>query len=345
MKTSQPPRALLIAIASLALGFGHSSGQPTASAPVGCMSYSVTSGATRAFGLPLLELSTLTGIASTVTSNTIGVTGVNWTANQFTSGGAVYFATVRTGSQAGRTLLVLGNTANTLTLDVEDTPLNTAGFVVTPGVDTFDLFQGDTLGSLFGTTADGSGNLPSGLKAGTSTSNADSIQLYNGSAFLRYYFSTTTGTWILNGSTTNQNGLILYPDDGMLFTRRGATGSLTFQGRVPSTKQLTKAPGGTTSVISLRFPTSTTLGNLNFGVPGTWITGSSSSVADNVSIWSGSTWTVYYKNTSNQWRRSSGSSADQTNLAIPAGTSIRITKRGTATGSTSFLGQTLPYGL
>jgi hypothetical protein len=307
------------------------------------MTYPLTFGTTSSFGVPLLDLPTLTGFASSVTSNTIGAANVNWTPNQFVNGGAVYFVAIRTGAQAGRTLLVIGNTSNTLTLDVEDTPLNTAGFAVAAGADTIELFQGDNLGSLFGSTADANGFLSSGLKGGTSTRNADGVQLFDGTAFVTYFFNTTVGTWVLNGGTTNQNGLILYPDDGMLITRRGPSGNLTILGRVPSTRLLTKFPGGTTSVVAIRFPADTTLGGLNFGAPGTWLAGSNANVADTVSLWTGSKWETYFKNLSNQWIKANGSNADQSATVIRTGSSIRIVKKGSTTGSATYFSQALPY--
>ena len=335
---------LITAAVTLSWGVATSSAASASSLPVGCLTYAVTSGATRAFSIPLLDFPTITTTATGVTTDTLTVANANWTPNQFASG-AVYFAAVRTGPQAGRTLLVVGNTSNALTLDVEDAPLNSSGFAVTAGTDTFELFQGDTLGSLFGTTVDASGFLPSGLKGGTSTSNADRIQLFEGTTASSYFFNTTAGAWVLvNGGTTSRNGLILYPDDGMLLTRRGPTGSLTMVGRAPDTRLLTKFPGGSTTTSALRFPSDTTLGSLNFGAPGTWITGASSSVADTVSHWNGSRWNTYYKNASNQWIRTSGGS-DQSALVISAGTSIRINKKGTGTGASAFLGQELPYGL
>ena len=347
MRTSSARfRAPLTALGLLSLACTHSFGQSNASVPVGCMTYPLTSGTTISFGVPVLRLPALTSAVATVASNTLGVSESAWTPNQFVSGGSVYFAAIRTGAQAGRTLLVLGNTADTLSLDTEDTPLDAAGFAVSAGDDSFELFQGDTLGSLFGSTADAAGYLTSGLKGGTSTSTADSIQLFVGTGFVTYFFNTTTGCWVMvNGGSTNRNGLILYPDDGMLLKRRGPNGTLTFAGRVPATRLLTKVPGGTTSITAIRFPADTTLGGLNFGSPGTWIAASSSSNADTVGVWTGSKWDTYYKNLSDRWIKTNGGSADQSALVIRSGTCIRITKKGAATGSASFLGQALPYGL
>ena len=334
----------LVALLLLSLASGNGSAQPTGAVPTACMTYHLVSGVKTSFGVPLLELPVLTGIASTVTSNTISVTNVSWTQDQFATG-AVYFVTIRTGAQAGRTLRVTGNNADTLTLDIEDTPLNTAGFTVAAGTDTIELFQGDTLSTLFGSTADASGKLSSGLIGGTGASTADNVQLYDGTGFVTYFFNTTSGHWAKSGGgSTNQNGLVLFPDDGMLILRRGATVDLNFLGRVPATRLLTKFPGGTTSVVSIRFPADTTLGTLNFGAPGTWITASSASAADNVAIWSGSKWDNYFKNTSNLWVKASGNSTDQSATVVKAGSAIRVIKRGTATGAAAYLGQSLPYG-
>lgn len=308
------------------------------------MTYPVVSGATSSFGVPLLDLPIHTSFPSAVTSNTLSVTSAGWTPNQFVTGGP-YLVAIRTGAQAGRTLLVTGNTANTLTLDVEDTPLDVAGFAVSAAADSFELFRGDTLATLFGSAADAGGSLPSGVKGGTSTSNADNVRIFNGSAFVTYFFNTTLGTWVQSGSSVNRNGFILYPDDGLLIVRRGTTGNLTFLGRVPSTRLLTKFPGGTTTVTAVRFPADTTLGGLNFSAPGAWIAGSSANSADTVSVWTGSTWRVYYKNLSNQWVRSNGGGGNQSGLVIPKGSSIRVVKRGTGSGAQSYFSQALPYGL
>jgi len=310
------------------------------------MTYPVVNGATISFGMPLVNPPVFAGFASTVNPASIVVTNGTWTANQFITPGKHYFVLIKTGLQAGRTLLVVGNTADTLTLDVEDTNLNAAGFAVAAGIDTFALFEGNSLGALFGTVADAGGILTSGLKGGTTSSTADRVQVYNGTAFIGYFFNTTLGYWVLtSGGTTNQNGFILYPDDGMLITRRGVTGNLTMFGRVPATKLLTKFPGGSTNVVTVRFPVNTTLGGLNFGAPGTWLNGSSASAADTVGLWNGSNWVLYYKNASNVWVKNHGGSTDQSATAIPAGRAIQILKRGTATGVASFFSQSLPYGL
>lgn len=346
MSPSYYSSTLLAGFALLSLSISQSPAAPTAAQPVGCLTYPVANGTITAFGVPVLDLQKFTGFAATVTTNVITVSSVTWTANQYVTAGP-HFVTIRSGQQAGRTLRVTANGTNTLTVDTEDTALNTSGFAFAANTDSFELYAGDTLGTLFGSTADGSGNLPSGIKGGTSTATADNLYIPAGAVWTTYYFNTTLGFWVLDGGSTTQNGVILYPDDGFLIFRNGATGNLSFVGRVPNSKLLSKFPGGTQNTIALRFPADTTLANLNFGAPGTWITGASDATADTVSVWnsSGYYWQSYFKNASNQWIEVGGDGSDQSFLTIPMGKSILIDKKGTGTGAASFLGQTLPYGL
>jgi uncharacterized protein (TIGR02597 family) len=335
-------RPLLALTASLFVA-GSSFAQTATTVPVGFMTYTLTNGALTPLGVPLLHAPVFTGLATGVTSTTLTATGVTWTPDQFITAGTPFFVTIRTGAQTGRTLLVSGNTATTLTLDTEDTPLDASGFVVAAN-DSFELYQGDTLASMFGSTADGGGNLSSGIKGASSPLFADGIQIWNGARFVNYFFNTNLGHWVMaGGGTVNQNGVLLYPDDGLQISRRGATTTLTIVGRVPATPLMTKFVGGSVTITAIRFPTDTTLGALNFSGPGAWLTGNSPLFADTVNIWNGVRWVPYFKNNSAQWIQVGGDGNDKSATVIPAGSAIQISKRGTGTGSSSFYSQTLPY--
>lgn len=346
MKTTHSRILSTLTVLSLTALLTGANAQTAKTVPVGFMTYTLTTGTTSSFGVPLMDVTTFSGLISVAGSNTITATGVAWVTNQFATAGSPYFVTIKTGAQAGRTLLVTANDATTLTLDIEDTGLNAAGFAVIASTDTFELFQGETLGTLFGTAADGGGILTSGLKGAASPIFADGVQVYNGTRFVTYFFNTTVGNWVMvNGGSTSQNGFVLYPDDGLLITRRGPTASLTVLGRVPSTGLLTKLPGGTTTAVSVRFPTDTTLGGLSFAGPGTWLSGASPIFADTLSLWNGTKWVPYFKNGSNQWIKVNGDGLDQSATVIPAGSAVQIIKRGSATGSATFFSQALPYAL
>ena len=311
------------------------------------MSLPLTLNQTTAIGLPLLETATFSGPVGSFTTNTITVSGATWTLGQFATPGSPFMVTIRTGLQAGRTLLVIGNTTDTLTLQTNGTGLDAASFSIVTGAtsDTFELFPGETLGTLFGTVAT-SGVLPSGIQGGGNSVLADGVQIYNGVKFVTYFFNTTLSKWVMvNGGTADQKDTILYPDDGLLIARRGPTSSLTLLGRVPDTKLLTELPNGSTNAVSVRFPTDTTLAGLIFSGPGSWTMGNSV-VADTVNLWNGIKWVPYYKNAGGVWNMVNGGSFDQGATTIPAGSAILILKRGTAnSGAATFLSQALPYSV
>jgi len=343
MKTIHSRILSALAILSTAILPPGANAQTATTVPVGFMTYPLTNGVTSAIGIPLLDTPVFSGVISAASATTITATGVSWSNNQFASPGSPYFVTIKTGAQAGRTLLVTANTASSVTIDVEDTPLDSAGFAVVSSSDAFDLFPGETLGSLFGTVAT-SGVLPSGIQGGASAFSADGVQVYNGTRFVTYFFNTTLGNWVMiNGGSTNQNGFVLYPDEGLLILRRGPSTTLTVLGRVPSTALLTKLPGGTGNAVAIRFPTDTTLGGLNFTGPGVWITGANAFLADTIGLFNGTRWVSYFKNGGAQWIQVNGNGTDQSGVVIPAGGVIQVLKRGSATGSASFYTQALPY--
>ena len=346
MKTIHSRILSALAILSTAILLPGANAQTASTVPVGFISTTLAPNTTSPFGVPLQDVSVFAGSTSQVTANTFTVAGVNWTVGQFAAIGAPHFVTITSGAQTGRTLLVTANTATTLTVDVGDTDLNAAGFTAVAG-NSVDLVQGDTLGSFFGTTAN-AGVLPSGLQGAGSLLAADTVQIYNGLKFVAYFFNTTVGNWVVqNGGTANQNDTVLFPDRGLLISRKQPTSAtLTLIGRVPSTGLLTKVPGNTNNVISLRFPTDSTLGALAFSGPGTWNKGTSVLNADTVQIWNGLKWVAYFQSSAtNQWLKQSGDGSDQSGLVIPVGTAILIGKKAGGVGSTTFYSQALPYSV
>jgi len=316
--------------------------------PAGFMPYTLAQNATASVGFPLTETPAFVGPVLSFTTNAIQAGGVAWTPGQFAVAGAPYFVAITSGQQVGRILPVTTNTTDTLTLDTGDTGLDASGFTLVTGAtaDTFELFAGYTLGTFFGTTAI-SGVLPSGIQGGTSAFTADGVQIYNGVKFVTFFFNTTVNAWtMVNGGTTDQTNTILPPGQGLLITRRGPTATLWLAGRVPSTSLLTKLPNASTTAVSVRFPTDTTLAGLAFSGPGTWIQSNSIFTADSVNLWNGIKWVPYFKNTGGVWNVLNGGTADQGATVIPAGTAVLIIKRGTTnSGPSTFFSEALPYSL
>ena len=193
------------------------------SVPEGTLTYTVNgSGASNYFSAPFSSDPVYSDAVSTLSSSNGSTTDTINVANASAFTGTLanleqpassvpYFVKFLTGYQAGRVLLVKANTATSLTLDITDhtsqsVPLDATGFTVSTGgniplsgggnapADTFEVFTGETLASLFGSTTQ-----TLILNPGSSAFAADVVGLYNPSLsrFVSYYFnnSTNAGFW------------------------------------------------------------------------------------------------------------------------------------------------------
>jgi uncharacterized protein (TIGR02597 family) len=340
-----------IALATSAIS-ANAESATVATVPEGMITFSLASGSTTYLSLPLTNNVTYSGSVTAVTTNTISVgdTPAPFTTSLATAG-APYFVKFLSGNEIGRVVLITANTTSSLTLDMTDhsaqtVSLTTSGFNVQVG-DTFEIFPGDTLASVFGNN---STQNPLLLNGSTSVFTADSVSIYN-SASLRwqtYYFNTTNGCWELNGSTVNANNTILYPYQGFSILRRTneTTVSLVLSGRVAEVPVLTKTTGSNAGLYtSTGYTTDMTLSQLQFGP--NWVQGTSAFTADTVSVWNASQnrFNTYYQMPDSTWRQSNNATTDQSSLVVSAGSCIGILQRGTVSGTTSYLSSTLPYSL
>lgn len=331
---------------------------PINTVPEGITTYSIA--ATRAgqnltsyFSAPLATDPVYTGAVATVTSNTImvGDTPPPWTANQLSS--SPYFVKMLSGLQTGRILQVTGNTTTTLTLDITDNSLQSVsltatGFAVAAG-DTFEVFPGDTLATLFGLNTAQS---PLVLTAGTPAT-ADSVGVYSPTAgrFLTYYFDSTLGYWKQIDVAGNANNAVVRPYAAFLITRRPSEPALSFvlTGRVAEVNRLIKVPGGNQVIYdSTGFAVDTPLSSLQLS---NWLQAPTTSPtvnnADTVSVWNSSAnrLDTYFQLSDSTWRKVGGGSTNESSFVISAGESVCFLKRAAVSGATSFLGSTLPYTL
>jgi uncharacterized protein (TIGR02597 family) len=357
--------------AAIALAFSAACAQAQTTSlntsPEGVVTYSlpatvVAQNTTSYFSAPLSSDPVYTGAVSTtvaVTANTIAVDDnpapfVN-TPNgtqlaNLATPSAPYFVKFLSGLQSGRVLLVTANTASSLTLDTTDhsiqtVALTTSSFSVAAG-DTFEVFPGDTLGSLFGTNPSQSQFV---LKGGTSSLFSDTVSFYSPFLirFQAYFFNTTAGFWEMSGTSTNANNTIIYPYSTFGITRRSSEPAVSFtlMGRVPEVNRLIKTVGSNSVVYdSTGYPVDMALSQLHLG---NWTTGTSSIFADTLSVWDPALlrFDTYFQMSDSSWRRSGAGTTDQRNFVIPAGTTVLFVKRGTANGSTSYLQAPLPYTL
>jgi len=334
--------------------------QNATTTPVGAMTYTFNATATvttTTMSIPLMAPPVYSGKVSSLTPNSITVTGAAWVAGAYAAAAQPYFVVIKSGSQAGRMLKVTANTSDTLTLDTSDnstqaTALDFSGWALAAGAsgDSFELIPGDTLATIFG---DNSGQNPLLFVGGSSTLNADSISIFNKSTGLwdAFYFHQTAGNWRKKGdNVTNQNNTVVYPEAGFMITRRSgrpAAGPLTITGTVPTVAPITKFSGTSqATATSSRFPVDCTIANLRYSH---WTKGTSTLNSDVLNVFNPTTgmWDAYYQLSSNsQWRKRGDNVTDYSNFSIQAGSAITITKRGALTNTQSLVSSTqMPYAL
>jgi uncharacterized protein (TIGR02597 family) len=323
-----------------------------ASVPQGMITFTLKHGSTNYLSLPLTKNTTYTSAVTAVTSNTINVgdTPAPFTTSLATAA-SPYFVKFLSGNQMGRVLLITANTAGSLTLDTTDhtsgSPvfLTTTGFHVQVG-DTFEIFPGDTLASVFGA---GTTQSPLLLAGGTGPRVSDTVSLFTtvSAPTMTYYFNTNAGYWRQQGTTANANNTIIYPYSALTIERLVAhpDTTLVLGGRVTPVPAETKVVGNGAIYTSTHYATDVKLSQLRFG--SNWVTGASSTSADTISVWNAgvNSFDTYYQTADSTWRKDSDAVTDQSNLAIAAGTVTTITKRQMVTGAAAFLQSQLPYSL
>ncbi|MGH8047337.1 MAG: TIGR02597 family protein [Chthoniobacterales bacterium] len=342
------PKYSVLAAALLAFGMSFSQAQTTiSSAPEGFMNFVIPAGSlvtpsVYMFSLPLTAAPPTNLVGQTagritgVTAATITNSSAGWTAGALSQAATPYFIRITSGTAIGRTLAISTTAANTVTVvtvDNQGTPLNGLGIVAG---DSYEIFPADTLSSLFG----------SAVLGGTSTADADVVRLQNGANWLEYYYDTGAAQWRLNSIATSQNNVIIRPDAGIIFYRRGATPlTLTLTGRVPTTDlQTVVNEVGPTFVGG--FPVDTPLGQSDFRMMPTWINNTgNAATADKINVFLSGVWNSYnYNQTAGQWRNGSVPVNMDSLVTIPAGTPV-IIDSPTGSPGLKVWKRTLPYSL
>jgi uncharacterized protein (TIGR02597 family) len=317
------------------------------------ISLSAPEGATTYLSLPLAADAIFTGAVGSVQSNVILVsTPANPFATSLCTAGSPYFVRFLSGSEMGRTLLITGNTASSLTLDVTDSgsasvSLQTTNFAVAPG-DLFEIYPGDTFASVFGANTPQN---PLALTGASSLGAADWVNVPNpaGSGWQIYFFNTSLGYWVLQGTTTNANNTVIPQKMAIAISRRGGVGpaaSLLRIGRVPSVAPLIKVQGSNAvSYVATACPVGESLSQLNLGP--NWVMGPTPATANQVGIWSSTlrTFVSYDQLADTTWRQVGNATQDQSGVVVPAGSCISLVQHASATGGSSFLAPALPYRL
>lgn len=299
--------------------------------------------------LPLINPPVYSAGINAWTTTTLSVAGTPWTSEQFATAGSPYFVEITSGLQAGRFLLITDNTANTLTLDINDhtnqsTGLDASLFSVAQN-DNFRIVPGETLASFLG---DNSADNPLLIRGGTSAfgTTVDTVGTYhpNVNTEFDYYFNTSSNAWTSTTQIGNQNGVVLAPDSVINLNRRKNAPAVTimFIGNVPDVAPLTKVTSTAVVYGSTRLPIDMTLASLNFS---NWTKSNSQFSADSVSIWNSSLnlFLSYYQGADSNWHLIGDPTlANQNSVALPGGTGLQIKKRANVSGSGSYISQPLP---
>lgn len=326
--------------------------------PQGFMDISIASGSVTSpiissFSLPLLNpASTNTagftgqsaGVITGVSSNAISNTNAAWTAGSLSTATVPYFLQITSGAAAGYLFQISPTTSNTATVATlvnNSVDLTTLG--ITPGTDTYQLVQGDTLSTLFGTgTTNGASNTVLGA---ANAGGADVVEISTGGGYMDYYYNTTVGQWRQGSFPINRNNIVIPPNAGINYTRKAPTTlALTILGTVPSTPYKTFVQTSGACLIADNYPVDRTLSSFGFETMPGWVTGTAQiNSVDTVSVLTGGGWYTYYYNSSlGQWRQGA-LPFNRSTTVIPAGAAIQIKKSGS--GATVVFSETLPYAL
>jgi hypothetical protein len=168
----------------------------------------------------LLQASAVNGITSghisAVAPKAVWVTSAGWTTNQLSS--SQTYLLVKSGNLEGLMLRITSNTADSANVDTQGVDLVKEGL---SAGNSFQLVEGDTLLSLFGTAAHG---VIGGTSKDFSRRKTDRVSLRDASGLVRtYYFNTTFQQWRRLGSNADQGLVPISPYAGAFYARIGRT--------------------------------------------------------------------------------------------------------------------------
>jgi uncharacterized protein (TIGR02597 family) len=279
-------------------------------------------------GLGLTRSVEYQGSAEAVGTNTLVDNEATWTDNQFNGANGTYFVEVTSGAAAGTTYDISGTTAATKAIT---TAQNLAGGVAAGA--SFKIRKHWTIASVFGAANEG------GLQGGSSSS-ADQVLLYNGTGYDTYFYSTggLTGVgWRKNGAgATDQGATVIYPDDGIITIRKqSALAKVVVMGAVKTGQTSSPVQPGL-NLLGNVYAANMTLADsgLYTGNAATGVAPGSSSTADQVLLFNGTSYdTYFYSNgglTGTGWRKNGSGATDFGSQSIPVGTALIIQRKNAA---------------
>jgi hypothetical protein len=203
--------------------------------------------------------------------------------------------------------------------------------------DSFKISPCDTLSSFLGTPA------TTAVLGNGTAAKADSVILTTNGVSQSYYYSSNLTRWTRDAAgLADSSNVPIRPDAGIQYSRLGNTPlSLTVIGKAPTMARKAPVKNSGVTCLATFFPHNATLASLGLRNLSNWTTGPSAAVADTVTILSNGISSTYYHNGTN-WIKNAFGNPISNSVVIPAGASLLINQRGSASQSSIF-SQPLPY--
>ncbi|MCP5537787.1 MAG: hypothetical protein H7A51_16325 [Akkermansiaceae bacterium] len=329
-KTSLKPIGLLV----LPLLFSASLQAQTVTDPVGVVKITIA-------GAPSVGQSKLTAISATLrgaiehqgTATSVGSfatnsqplnTGVTtWTAAQWTT--VPHLCYIENAAGAEEAYLITGMDETTGVLTLSTTFDFTARYTSTP---TYRICKAQTLAGIFSNlTINGSpGNFHGD----------DRIFLWDGSSWNSYSYDGSQWVNVLD-PFTSANDTVVFPSEG-IFVKRTQTANITItvNGSVPTTPQVSTIPGPGLTFISSNYPVGTTFSTMALQNTNAW------GGDDRMFIWNGSSWDSFLYDGSN-WVNVLDPFTPVDNNPIAPDSAIFVKRNSTSTKVDSAASNPLPY--
>ena len=207
----------------------------------------------------------------------------------------------------GMVFLVVGHVGNEIFINATEAEVATY-FALYDGI---EIIKANTLESLFGIGEDFVG-------LSGKPSSGDNILIWNSVGWKIYFYYNNK--WQTFGTRSDQKGTIIYPDEGMVYVRRGDQLVLSFSGYAPLSVHSYLPPAGYKFLTSNPFPLAMSLSQL-IDTSANWSSDPAVNDADQILVWENSAWSVYYHD-ANNWRNSmTGEIEDK---LIEAGSSFMV---------------------
>lgn len=323
-------RQLLTASAFLPLaatGWGQTP-DLTTSDLAGFHQVSIKSNSDRVVGANFVRPSVALGHLEAGAANTLTDDDIDFSVEL--AAGTAYWVEITSGTNKGMASTINSFTQHSLVTEDDLTPFYAAG-------DTYVVRPVHTIASLFGTTNS------AGLRAGTSPSNSDTIEVPDGQggSTLVFYSSAAPAGWrtSLTG-TADASNTPVYHVDGLNITRNARSNlKLTFTGILRKNPTYYGILPGM-NYVDVNYPLGSSLANCNLA---TQVLQGDSTTGDLVWIPSGTSGYKKYYCNAGVWRLAGGNNADRGTTALTPG--ILIERRGVATNIQLIPNATLYGGL